>query len=617
MARGRKKIWAWLLMIAMVMALVPNVAVYKTEAAMAKDIEISSLMLTPNNYKMHVGETYTLLLTICPSNATEKIVTWKSTNPSVVKVSSDGTMTALSAGKAQIQVRSTHACGVSDITVIDNKVTSIEFGNVYKVISKDEEFKDVNDIPLFDDTINMKEGQYAQLSYEVLPDDATNKQLTKNNNTNGTIVTSAAFSKKIFVSGIKAGTAVITLTTNDGSNISKALKVKVEHAWDNGTVTKKPTGTDPGVKTYKCEVCGTVKTETIKATGHKTVTDTEAKPTGKVIKDAWKKDGGKWYYYDSNGNVTTGWKKIKNKWYYFSSAGVMQTGWQKIKNKWYYLNKNGSMVTGWKKLSGKWYYLNKSGSMQTGWKKLSGKWYYFNKSGAMQTGWKKLSGKWYYFKKNGSMVTGKYIIGGIEYRFDSSGALLDSLSQYKKILDDYYDYYMASQKDGFSVEEDRNYQGYFRDKWGVSWDEPLVGRASYAIYDANSDGQEELFLFDGNGMKAIFTMKDGKPTVLLSAWSRGYIWIDKAGYIYLRTSDGAEFPIFDKYDVINSKLILQTSVFGWTDQITHTHEYRQSPQGYGSTDGRVLSSEEFESITEGWQAQEYTGFKKQSMGKYK
>ena len=39
------------------------------------------------------------------------------------------------------------------------------------------------------------------------------------------------------------------------------------HAWDNGKVTKEPTETETGVKTFACTRCGETKTETIPATG--------------------------------------------------------------------------------------------------------------------------------------------------------------------------------------------------------------------------------------------------------------------------------------------------------------------------------------------------------------
>ena len=45
------------------------------------------------------------------------------------------------------------------------------------------------------------------------------------------------------------------------------------HAWDNGKVTKEPTETETGVKTFTCTRCGETKTETIPATGVMDVTE--------------------------------------------------------------------------------------------------------------------------------------------------------------------------------------------------------------------------------------------------------------------------------------------------------------------------------------------------------
>ncbi len=53
-----------------------------------------------------------------------------------------------------------------------------------------------------------------------------------------------------------------------------------EHTWDAGTVTKKPTATAEGVKTFTCTVCKQTKTEKVPATGSTTVDIT--KPNAKI-----------------------------------------------------------------------------------------------------------------------------------------------------------------------------------------------------------------------------------------------------------------------------------------------------------------------------------------------
>ena len=45
------------------------------------------------------------------------------------------------------------------------------------------------------------------------------------------------------------------------------------HKYDDGKITKQPTCTETGVKTYTCSECGATKTETIKANGHTEVID--------------------------------------------------------------------------------------------------------------------------------------------------------------------------------------------------------------------------------------------------------------------------------------------------------------------------------------------------------
>ena len=59
----------------------------------------------------------------------------------------------------------------------------------------------------------------------------------------------------------------------ENGNKFVAIDAECSHTWGNGKVTKAATCTANGVKTYTCTNCGGVKTETIKATGHKSVTD--------------------------------------------------------------------------------------------------------------------------------------------------------------------------------------------------------------------------------------------------------------------------------------------------------------------------------------------------------
>lgn len=55
--------------------------------------------------------------------------------------------------------------------------------------------------------------------------------------------------------------------------VAQEVTPKLGHAWDNGKVTKEPTETETGAKTFACTRCGETKTETIPATGVVDVTE--------------------------------------------------------------------------------------------------------------------------------------------------------------------------------------------------------------------------------------------------------------------------------------------------------------------------------------------------------
>ena len=120
----------------------------------------------------------------------------------------------------------------------------------------------------------------------------------------------------------------------------------------------------------------------------------------------WKFEGGRWYYYRSNGSKATGWIKPGADWYYLYSDGVMATGWTKLGSTWYYLQSSGAMKLGWLKDGSKWYYFDGNGAMVTGFNSINGKTYFFDTSGAMRISWFKISGQWYYFNSDGAMLTG-------------------------------------------------------------------------------------------------------------------------------------------------------------------------------------------------------------------
>ena len=85
-----------------------------------KVINVTGISVTPNKKTLSVGMKYTLNISIQPSDATDKTVTYTSTNPSVATVDSSGVVNALRKGTTKINVISNSnnkVVGQTEITV--------------------------------------------------------------------------------------------------------------------------------------------------------------------------------------------------------------------------------------------------------------------------------------------------------------------------------------------------------------------------------------------------------------------------------------------------------------------------------------------------------------------
>ncbi|MDE5614118.1 MAG: leucine-rich repeat protein [Treponemataceae bacterium] len=81
-----------------------------------KDVAVESVTIEPDTLTLATGTARKLTATVTPSNATDKTVTWQSSNPSVATVGDDGTVTAVSIGTATIYAQAgdkTTACQVT------------------------------------------------------------------------------------------------------------------------------------------------------------------------------------------------------------------------------------------------------------------------------------------------------------------------------------------------------------------------------------------------------------------------------------------------------------------------------------------------------------------------
>lgn len=162
----------------------------------------------------------------------------------------------------------------------------------------------------------------------------------------------------------------------------------------------------------------------------------------------WEKVGSQIRLMGSNGKYKTGFVKKDGKYYYFDSKGNMKTDFFTVKGKtWFASNVRGAMgkgqiLAGIVYVNGLYYFMDPAsspcpGAISTGFQKVSGRRYYFDKKGHMVTGWFKAGGNTYYAscnkkKKYGALLTGVQKIGQKFYRFDSSGRLLGTVADSAK-----------------------------------------------------------------------------------------------------------------------------------------------------------------------------------------
>ena len=153
----------------------------------------------------------------------------------------------------------------------------------------------------------------------------------------------------------------------------------------------------------------------------------------------WKKVGGNIRLKGSNEKYKTGFVKKGGKYYYFDSKGNLKTGFFTVKGKTWFASYvkgamgKGQILTGIVYVKGLYYYMNPAsspcpGAVSTGFQKINGMRFYFNQRGRMVTGWFKVGADTYYASCNkkkhyGALLTGIQKIGEKTYRFDSNGRL--------------------------------------------------------------------------------------------------------------------------------------------------------------------------------------------------
>ena len=89
-----------------------TIALYRLDETSIPDVVVKEVSIDPSELTLRVGDVATLTATLTPEDAVDKTVEWGTTNPDVATVS-DGVVTAIAKGTAQIWVKAT-AVGLAD-----------------------------------------------------------------------------------------------------------------------------------------------------------------------------------------------------------------------------------------------------------------------------------------------------------------------------------------------------------------------------------------------------------------------------------------------------------------------------------------------------------------------
>ena len=89
-----------------------SISLYRLDESSIPDVVVKEVTVNPTSLTLRVGEQTTLTATLTPADAVDQTVEWGTTNPEVATVS-DGVVTALAKGTAQIWVKAT-AVNIAD-----------------------------------------------------------------------------------------------------------------------------------------------------------------------------------------------------------------------------------------------------------------------------------------------------------------------------------------------------------------------------------------------------------------------------------------------------------------------------------------------------------------------
>ena len=167
-------------------------------------IVVTGITLDKTTATVEEGATVTLTATVTPGNATDKTVTWSTSNEAIATVS-DGVVTGVKAGEVTITAKAGDKSATCTVTVT--------------AAATEPEVVPVTGVTLSQTAVTLDIDQSITLTATVAPENATNKAVTWASDKTD-VATVDANGK---VTAVAAGTANITVTTQDGGKTATCV----------------------------------------------------------------------------------------------------------------------------------------------------------------------------------------------------------------------------------------------------------------------------------------------------------------------------------------------------------------------------------------------------------
>ena len=294
-----------------------------TVTVTAATVSVESVTLDKTTLELEEEGTATLAATVKPDNATDKTVTWTSSDATVATVDNTGKVTAVKKGTATITAKAGDKSATCTVNVKEKSPVAVE------------------SITVTPATTTLEVGKTTVLGVTFKPENVADKTVTWKSSDES----KATVDSKGAVTAKAEGTVTITATTKEG-NKSATCTVTIKNGYDPKTDTTKLLKDKSGNQMYILVDGKYVEAKVADYYKHNTFYKKEK--VAQYVYTGWQNIDGKTYFFDKNGNKVTGEQVIQGAKHNFNSDGSLNTGsgilgidvstwngnidWNKVKN---------------------------------------------------------------------------------------------------------------------------------------------------------------------------------------------------------------------------------------------------------------------------------------------